>query len=462
MDIKFFEDHFKVSVPSKLESFSEVSTDTRTLKKGALFVPLKGENFNGDLFVEKALDLGAEVSLVSDKQLYKSLQKKYENKVVYVEDGLKTFQVLAKAWQEKVAPRVVAITGSNGKTTSKFFTSQILGSFFKVCYSPKSFNNEVGVPITQALLKKGDEVLVAEVGTNAKGEISKLTKLIAPEICVVTTVGASHLEGFGTVDNVALEKADIYKSQKIKIGIFNLDNEWTKNMAKDFKGKRITFSSLDADADVFLESKQIGVDELKLKGRLSGCSVETSCKIFGEHNVYNIMTALAVGLALEVSPQKLIDKVSCIETPWGRSQVLETPYGAKLLFDGYNSNMQSMTALFKGVEPLIESGQKLHFILGEMLELGESTALMHKELGRQVGALNPESILFIGPSFKQFKEGVKSSGFKKSLVISVSYDESLAIDIRNVLDTKSTVVVKGSRGMKLERFFEGFGLKSLI
>ncbi len=462
MDIKFFEDHFRVSVHSDLKNFSEVSTDTRSLKAGALFIPLRGENFNGDLFAEKALELGAAVSLVSDRSIFESLEKKYKKRIVYVEDALKSFQSLAKSWQNEVAPKVIAITGSNGKTTSKFFTAQMLESFFKVCYSPKSFNNEVGVPVTQALLKKDDEVLIAEVGTNAKGEIQELTKLIEPEICVVTTVGASHLEGFGTVDNVAAEKSEIYKSEKIKVGIFNLDNKWTKKMFEDFKGEKIGFSTLDEKADVFLKPKQVDVDELKLTGHVLEYPVDVTCKVFGEHNAYNIMTALSVGLALEVSPQRLIEKIGDVETPWGRSQILETPYGAKLLFDGYNSNMQSMGALFDGVAPLIESGQKLHFILGEMLELGESTAAMHRELGLKAGALKPESILFIGPSSRHFEEGVRATKFSNSLVISRAYDESLAIDIRNVLDPKSTVVVKGSRGMKLERFFEAFGLKSVV
>lgn len=458
MDVKFFENHFNVELNLSLDSFSELSTDTRSLKKGSLFIPLVGENFNGNEFVEKALELGAVVSLVSDK----SVHEKNKIKTVYVEDTLKAFQSLAKAWQNKVGPKVIGITGSNGKTTTKFFTAQILDDLFKVCYSPKSFNNEVGGPITQALLKKDDEVLVAEIGTSSKGEIKELTDLIEPQIAVVTTVGASHLEGFGTVENVAREKADIYQSSKIEVGVFNLDNSWTKKMYEEFKGKRISFSSLDPSADVYLKSEQVSIDKLKLTGSLAGVALETSCEVFGKHNSYNIMTALAVGIALGGEPKKLISKISKVKTPWGRSQILETSLGSKILFDGYNSNIQSMTALFDGVAPIIQSGKKVHFILGEMLELGESTDAMHRELGLKVGALNPESILFIGSSFKQFEEGVRSSKFSNSLVISGTYDDSLAINIKSMLDTRGTLVIKGSRGMRLERFFDTFGVKNQI
>ncbi|MGH1469481.1 MAG: UDP-N-acetylmuramoyl-tripeptide--D-alanyl-D-alanine ligase [Bdellovibrionales bacterium] len=450
MNVEFFEKHFNVKLGLNLEKFSEVSTDTRTVQKGALFIALKGENFDGNKFAKDALDKGAAVALVSDKSL--------KGSVVCVEDTLKSFQGLAKAWQDFVKPKVVGITGSNGKTTSKFFTAQILEHFFKVSFSPKSFNNEIGVPITQTLLKEGDQVLVSEIGTNAKGEIKELTGLVEPHIAVVTTVGPSHLEGFGTVDNVALEKSEIYRSKNLETAIFNLDNKWTLQMYESFKGKKISFSTKDSGADICLKPIQVDIDELHLSGRVQDRPVDFTCAVFGEHNAYNVMTALAVGVSLGVDVNDLVSKAKDIETPWGRSQILKSSSGGKVLFDGYNSNMQSMEALFSGVEPLIKSGKRVHLILGEMLELGDETVKMHKKLGRKAGLLKVDSILFIGPSFKHFKEGVESSKFRKNLVISNTYNDSLAIDIQNVLDPKDIVVLKGSRGMKLERFFNVLGL----
>ncbi len=450
MNVEFFEKHFNVELGLDLEKFSEVSTDTRTVQKDALFIALKGENFDGNKFAQDALDKGAAVALVSDPNLKGSF--------ICVEDTLKSFQGLAKAWQDFVGPKVVGITGSNGKTTSKFFTAQILENFFKVSFSPKSFNNEIGVPITQTLLEEGDQVLVSEIGTNAKGEIEELTGLVEPRIAVVTTVGPSHLEGFGTVDNVALEKSEIYKSKSLETAVFNLDNKWTLQMYESFKGNKISFSTKDSSADVYLQSKQIDIDELHLNGKVQGKSVDFTCAVFGEHNAYNIMTALAVGIALGVDVNDLVSKAKSIKTPWGRSQVLKSAFGGKVLFDGYNSNMQSMEALFAGVEPLIKAGKKVHFILGEMLELGDTTESMHKELGRKVGLLKPDSISFVGSSFKQFEEGVEASDFGKNLIISSTYNDSLAIDVQNVLDPRDIVVIKGSRGMKLERFFDVLGL----
>ncbi len=450
MKVKFFEEYFGVSFNLDIEEFSEISTDTRNLKKGALFIALKGKNFDGNKFAKEAFSKGAVVALVSDKSI--------KGRVVVVKDSLKSFQKLSKAWQDQVAPLVVGITGSNGKTTSKFFTAQILESFFKIRYSPKSFNNRLGVPITQSLLKEGDHILIAEIGTSAQGEILELMNLVQPHIGVVTTVGPAHLKGFGSVDNVALEKSNIYKYSKIKKGIFNLDNKWTKEMFKNFNGEKISFSTLDPRANIYLKADQKEIDELTLSGQIFGEQVEFKCNIFGKHNAYNLMIALAVGVTLGIKTKKLVEKVPSIKTPWGRSQVLKNSYGGKVLFDGYNSNLQSMEVLFDSMKDIIRLGKSVHFILGEMLELGEAAYEMHRELGRKAGGLKPTSILFIGPSFKQFEEGVKDSGFNNNLIISSTYNDSLAINIKTMLDPKETVVVKGSRGMKLERFFNFLGL----
>lgn len=450
MDVNFFEEHFNVELNLDLESFSEVSTDSRTVKKNALFIALSGENFDGNKFAEAALGKGAAVALVSDSSI--------KGSVVCVKDTLVAFQSLGTAWQKHVNPKVIGITGSNGKTTSKFFTAQVLKNFFKVCYSPQSFNNEIGVPITQSLIKSGDEVLVAEIGTSAKGEIKALTDMVLPEICVVTTVGPSHLEGFGTVENVAIEKSEIYNSKNIKKAIFNLDNPFTKKMYDEFQGEKISFSTSDERADVYLKPSQKDLDVLSLSGTVQGVAVETEVAVFGEFNVYNIMAALSVGLCLDLEVSKLIKALKNVETPWGRAQVFKTPSGGKLLFDGYNSNLQSMEALFESVKPLIENGIKVDFILGEMLELGDASDQMHEDLGFRVGELNPHSISFIGSSFKLFKKGVLKSKFSKNLVISDTYEEKLAIKVQSMLDPMGIAVLKGSRGMRLERFFNVLGV----
>jgi len=447
MKTKFVEDFFKVNLKLEKEVFSEVSTDTRTLLPGALFVALSGENFDGHKFVRQAFEKGAAAALISDPSLD-------QEGCILVDDVLTAFSNLSKAWQGEVAPHVIGITGSNGKTTAKFFTAQLLENFFKVCFSPKSFNNEVGVPFTQAMLKKEDQILVAEIGTNNKGEIEQLTKQVEPELCVVTTVGPSHLEGFGTVENVAIEKQEIYKSAKIKTGVFNLDNKFTKQMSESFTGAKITFSTKDKTADVCLSGEQVGLTKLIVKGHVKGHRVDTSCAVFGEHHVNNIMVAICSALYLQISPERIIEELNVFSTPWGRSQVMKREGGGSVLFDAYNSNLQSMEALIANLKPFQARGERFQLILGEMLELGDNTKDMHKSLGQKIAELNPAFVTFVGPSKGSFEEGLGPWKSKENSIITDTYDESLAIKVQTVLDPSLTVVLKGSRGARLERFFD--------
>lgn len=448
MKVRFFEDFFGIDLKIEQKDFSEVSTDTRSLKAGALFIALKGPHFDGNNFVEEALSKGALAALVSDK--------KFKNKKSchYVDDTLKSFQQLAKAWQEHIKPQVISITGSNGKTTSKFFTAQLLNHFFKVCFSPKSFNNEIGVPITQSMLKEDDEVLLSEIGTNAPGEIAFLSQMVEPDIALVTTVGPSHLEGFGNVKNVAKEKETIYFTcpEKTKIGIFNLDNNYTLKMSEKFQGKTYTFSKEKPEADVFLQAKQINPGTLYLEGHILNVKVKKTVPLFGLYNVYNIMVATTTALALGVSTEKIVERYSDFKTPWGRSEIYKSHKGFGILFDGYNSNLQSMKALFSTLKEL--KSESFYLFLGEMLELGEQTPFFHKELGRAAAELKPLGITFVGPSFKHFREGFGESKSFKSAVFTDSYNEELAIQVESMLETKDWLVIKGSRGARLERVLQ--------
>jgi len=170
MKTKFVEDFFKVKLGLENDFFSEVSTDTRTLLPGALFVALGGENFDGHKFVKQAFEKGAAAAIISNPDFN-------QEGCILVDDVLPAFSSLSKSWQYEVAPHVIGITGSNGKTTAKYFTAQLLENFFQVCFSPKSFNNEFGVPFTQAMLKNDDQILISEIGTNNKGEIEKQCSL---------------------------------------------------------------------------------------------------------------------------------------------------------------------------------------------------------------------------------------------------------------------------------------------
>lgn len=423
--------------------FSGVSTDTRSIKPGALFIPLKGENFDGHDYIDQAFEKGALGALVSRED---SLRQN----CIKVDDTLLALQNLGQAWQETIAPDVLAITGSVGKTTAKFFTAQLLSRFLKVCFSPKSFNNEIGVPLTQVLLKRDDDVLISEIGTNDKGEIRSLTDLVSPHCSLVTTVGPSHLEKLETVENVAKEKRDIYFHESIKRRIFNLDNPWTLKMSQEFKGEGITFSAKDKSADICLSAKQESIDVLNVKGHVFGESYDQTLGIFGEHHVYNIMAAYAFACYLKINPKDMLKESKVFSLPWGRGQTLKAKQGGAILFDAYNANSQSMNGLLDSIEPFMHQG--CHGVFGEMLELGASGPEMHRALGKRIGAMGFESVSFLGASCRNFKLGLEDAGFGKNLVISDSYSEDLAKRVHSVVNPSETIIIKGSRGNRLERF----------
>lgn len=447
MKVDFLQKFLKQEILTSTKNFSEVSTDTRTLKKDALFIAIRGENFNGNDFLEQAFEKGALSCITTDKN-----KEDLKKGIYYVKDEFVFLNEFGRAWCDHIKPEVIGITGSNGKTTTKFFVSQMLKPFKKLCYSPKSFNNHIGVPFTQLMLKEDDEVLVNEIGTSAPGEIKALTLQAKPHVSMVTTVGASHLEAFKTVENVAIEKEEIYKNSQPGKAIFNLDNPYTLAMYKDLKDnfkKAVTVSTKSKDADVFVQVKKSTIRGLELEGTINKKEFKVNLPVFGVYNVYNYMFAVATGLMLDIPEQDLLGQTENLQSPWGRSQILkQKDQGVTYIFDGYNSNLDSMTSLIDSLKS--QDTNKMHLVFGEMLELGEETQKHHYELGKLAGALKPKSVIFVGGSYESFSQGLKKVKFEKNIVISDTYDKTLALKLRSVLDNGDTVVLKASRGTKIE------------
>ena len=448
MKVSFFEDHLGVKTSIAEVDFSEISIDTRSLRPSALFIALKGSNFDGNKFVDEAFKKGSLCCVVDDP----ALEKKEQN-IFYTKNTKVFLKKIAKAWVEHLDPYVIGVTGSNGKTTTKFFTAQVLSDFFPLHYSPKSFNNDIGLPLTQLGLKKEHKLLICEMGTNSPGEIEALTKQAPADLSMVTTVGSSHLDKLINLEGVFNEKKDIYVYSKHKSAIFNLDNSYTKKMY-DLYNKNfdlsLRISSTDKTSDVYVQVLKESLTGLHLRGHLMGEKFEVQAPVFGAYNVYNIMFALASGLILKIAPKDLVKTVKKLRTPWGRSQILKDKSKRTYVFDGYNSNLQSMTSLLESLKS--EPSENLHLILGEMLELGEQSHQHHKELGKLAGGLNPKSITFLGDYGESFLQGLEEINFKKNITISNTYNKQLALKVKSMLDEKDVVVLKASRGTEIEQF----------
>lgn len=440
--------------------FKGVGTDTRKNLEGQLFVSLQGDNFDGHDYLEKAVENGARVLLVHDDgKITDEIKEKAT--IVWVPDTLKGLQLLANYWRKTLGVKVFAITGSNGKTTTKEFLASIMSTKFNVFASPASFNNHWGVPMSLLSVEPTHNFAIIEMGMNNKGELESLCKIAEPNVTVVTMVGSSHIGHFGTVEKVAEAKKEIYSASPDSQKVFNLDNEYTRSMyeefaAKENKEKFVTFSSYDSSSNVNLRASSMGLEGLSVQGVINGVPGTAQLNVFGRHNVTNLMVASCLALISGMTGEEIWSAMSECKTTWGRNQLGHLANGTQVLFDGYNANPDSMSVLIKNLFEIPTKGKKV-VILGEMLELGDSAGESHRLLGEMSGNTDIDVLWFVGEHQKDFEDGVKASIFQKTYFLSGTYEQTLANKIGSMLNKEDIVVIKGSRGMKLEQVLDAWG-----
>ncbi len=447
-----------LSEPNK--EFSAVGTDTRVDLTGKLFVALQGDQFDAHQFLGQAAAKNAAGILIH--QQTPEIEKIKNNVTVFlVKDTLKALQDLAHHYRKTMKAQILGITGSNGKTTTKEFTAAILSTVKKTHYNKGSFNNHWGVPLTLLAIEPQHEVAVVEMGMNHAGEITRLVEIADPDVVTCTMVGRGHIEHFGSVEKIAEAKEEIYNSSSSKtLRIYNLDNPYTFKMfqkAVKFypKSPKMTFSCLHAKADVYLRVKTIEMESLTLEGKIAGVEGSVKVPVFGEHNLNNLSAAASLSLAAGLTPEQIWKGLSECKTNWGRNQWLKTEKNTKILFDGYNANPDSMKALLGNISKINLGGQKIG-VFAQMLELGDMSAPLHEELGHLVGESGFDRVYFYGKDHsafqKGFQEALEQNQSSKVVAKIVSeFESSLADDLATKVQSDDVVIVKGSRGMKLER-----------
>ncbi len=442
-------------VLSKFDTtFDGVGTDTRKNLTGQLFIALKGEAYDANQFLNQALQAGATALLVQDiVPSQKGVLEKVT--VIQVADTLKALQIISNWVRKQMKAKVLALTGSNGKTSTKEFTAQILSGYKVICYSQGSFNNHWGVPFSLLNLDAVHETAIIEMGMNHKGELTELVKIAEPDAVVCTMVGRAHIEFFGTQEKIAEAKQEIYLSSNPKsIAIFNIDDPHCKKMFEyclvtQPHRPRLTFSETKK-ADVQLEITEATFDGLKIKGFIKGHSGETFIPVFGKHNITNLLAAATLALAAGLTSEHIWKGLKNCKSHWGRNQKVKLKSGALALFDAYNANPDSMEALLENIDSLKVKGKKIA-VLGQMRELGTQSAHFHNLLGIKTGNINFSKIFFYGDDFESFQNGVKESGFKGEVHIQKEFSEELAKKLKASLQVDDLVIFKASRGPKLER-----------
>lgn len=438
-------------------TFQGISTDTREDLRGCLFWALVGEAHDAHAFVAQAVEKGA-TGIVVHKETPEITALARRATVILVPDTLVALQDLGNHVRRKLDVPVIGITGSNGKTSTKEFTAALISPYKKIHWSPGSFNNHWGVPFSILDAPADPEVLLLEMGMNHHGEIKTLCEIAEPTIVVCTLVGKTHMGHFGSVDEIARAKEEIYRHARPEaVRIYNLDNPWTAAMEKragDYpRAREILRYSRDParKADVSLRLAGQDAQGVRVRGEIRGVSGEVTLPVIGAHHADNAMAAAAVALAAGVTPAQIWASLPDCRSAWGRMQLLRNDRNVSILFDGYNASPDSYRALLETV-PVFAGASRLGAVFGEMKELGPAAEEEHRELGRRAGALPFATIWFYGPSAAAFRAGVESAGFRGELVTTEDYDDARAASIAAAQGAGALVLVKGSRGMATERF----------
>lgn len=431
---------------SLYETISGVSTDTRTLKKGDLFFALKGTR-DGHGYLQDAFAKGAGGAVVSEV-------KNVTENVICVPDTLKALGDLASHWRARFSIPVVAITGSNGKTTTKDMMASVLGKKFRVLKTEGNFNNLIGLPLTIFRLNKGIEMLILEMGMNAPGEIARLAEIAAPEVGVITNIGHAHLQGLQTLEGVAHAKGELLEKLPQKgRAVLNADDPFLPVLKRLSRAPVTTFGQkTGAFRSRHIQMKGMAGSsfEVQLRGRTQPFSL----KIPGRQNISNALASLAVGDFFGVSVAKMRQALASFRAPSQRMQTFKVK-GVEVINDTYNANPDSMRAALRLLSEAgkIKRGRRTMAILGDMLELGSQARALHQELGREVAKLGIDILIAVGRWGKAVAQGAAHS-HTRSFAFRTMEQLIRAWPVSSgqwPLAKGDLVLIKGSRGMKMER-----------
>jgi UDP-N-acetylmuramoyl-tripeptide--D-alanyl-D-alanine ligase len=439
----------------KKQSFLGISTDSRTLRPGELFLALVGENFDGHQFVEQAASSGAAGVVVALKQAEKLDPQALQIPVIGVTDTLRAFGDLASFWRGQYSIPVVAITGSNGKTTTKEMVATILSRSWKVLKNHGTLNNLVGVPLTLLQLDLIHEAAVVEMGMNQPGEIERLTEIVQPSVGMITNIQPAHLQGLGDLDSIQAAKGTLFAGMAATGTIVvNRDDPRVLNEASRFPGRQVSFSSTGEPAEVSLE-RVLGVDGEGSRFLLSlpEETLEIRLPVLGLHHIKNALAAVAIAWALNLPASTMVTALNNFQAVDKRMEVLTLPGDIHLINDTYNANPGSMAAALETLMQVKQQGRALA-VLADMLEMGEESAALHQQVGRIAAKEGVDHLLAMGKQASHLLAGAAEGGMTRDQLTEAVNHEDIATQVHALLAAGDWVLVKGSRGMRMEKVVE--------
>ena len=432
-----------------------VSIDSRNIREGELFVAIKGDRFDGHDFVPEAIKKGAWGALVERS----ALENKFSSlgglkNILPVEDTLYALQEMSYMHRRKFAIPVVGITGSNGKTTTKEMLACILKQKGPVLKNEGNLNNHIGVPLTLLKLNESHWAAVVEMGMSAPGEIATLARLTAPTVGVITNIGPAHLEFFGSMEKVAEAKGELLDNLKPDAtAVLNADDRHLGILQSKMPGRVMTFGIVNK-ADVAAIDVRQEKEFTDLTLAAEGAKIDIRLHAVGAHNVYNALAAAAAAIAVGMPIDAVKSGLDAFTPIAGRSEIKKLE-GRTVLADYYNANPASMEAAIKTLVELGSGGNAIA-VLGDMLELGEASIEAHREIGRTAAQCKVDFLITVGDLAAHMETGALKAGMAKERVIRATSHANAAELLKKLSRPGDAILIKGSRGMKMEKILEAF------
>lgn len=429
---------------------SGVSTDSRSINKNELFIPLIGEKFNGHDFIQNAIKLGASTILTS-QDIKESKLDDANISIIKVKDTLKALQSLAKYYISKFKIPVIGVTGSTGKTSTKDMIYFVLAQKYKVLKNQGNFNNHIGVPLTVFKLEEDHEIAILEMGMSGFGEIDLLANIVRPNIGVITNIGLSHIEHLGSQENILKAKMEITNYfDEMSTLIINGDDQLLKMVEGNFHKYLIGLgNNCDYQA---INIKDLGEEGISFDVIINGQEHPFRLNVPGIHNVYNALCAIAIGRILNVDIKSIQDGIKDFQGSKMRLNIFTTNEEIKIINDAYNASPDSMRAAISVLSKMRKNRRIA--VLGDMLEMGEYSIKGHYDVGSEVAKQSIEVLITIGEQAKNIAKGAIENGLAgKNVFLCKNNQEAIDI-LKNLLQKKDAVLIKGSRGMRMEEIVE--------
>lgn len=415
---------------------SSVSTDTRKINRGSLFFALKGEKFNGNEFALDALEKGASFAVIDDGRYA------VNEKTILVDNALETLQELAKYHRQQFRIPVIAITGTNGKTTTKELIKSVLSGTYKVIATEGNLNNHIGVPLTLLSIKPETQVAVIEMGANHVGEIAFLCEIALPTHGIITNIGKAHLEGFGGIEGVIRAKTELYQYLRSVDGVAFLNKD-NAILVKHKKGLRIITYGSDPSAaftGYIIEQEN---SLLKVQISFTSCLMTLETKLFGRYNFENVLAAACIGCYFNVPAEQIKDGIENYAPSNNRSQVVNSGKNI-LIMDAYNANPDSLESAILNFRD--SSYPEKTLIMGDMLELGPESDAEHTKILELVEKCGFSGVSLVGPVFTRINTKREWLCFHDSDLARLWFEHHPL--------TGKTILIKGSRGIRMERIID--------